>query len=64
MSFEKQICKKCGILRFCYDHIVENYLGFNHAWLCESCYAWVLENSNHKDEVRQIMIECGIEDLD
>ena len=64
MSFEKQICSKCGIFRFCYEHIVENYNGLNHQWFCEPCYSWIIENCNHKDEVRQIMIECGIEDIE
>jgi len=61
MSFEKQICKKCGLVRFCYYHLNPKK---ENQWLCEPCYSWVIEQDTHKDEVRAIMIQCGIEDIE
>jgi ribosomal protein S27E len=57
MTFEKQICEQCGKLVVCYHHQAV-------VWLCDTCYAWVIEHSIHKDKVREIMIQCGLEDLE
>ena len=60
MSFEKQECCKCYRGCFCVLYYSNNK-GF---WYCDECYSWVIEDANHKDEVRKIMIQCGIEDIE
>jgi len=60
MSFEKQECFKCKKFVMCYLRI-DKGIGF---WFCDPCYSWVIEEAGTKDQVRAIMIECGIEDLE
>jgi len=69
MSFEKQICEKCHLLRFCVD-VISLDLPPNYTkkpkqkWLCEFCYGSILEFANTKDTIRSIMIQCGLEDIE
>jgi len=65
MTFEKQQCEKCKGVCFCILHYTTTRArGHVGNWYCENCYSWLLEDANHKDQVRQIMINCGIEDLE
>lgn len=69
MSFEKQFCEKCGLLRYCVDtRSLDLPKKYTHKpkqkWLCSSCYGWVLENANTKDTIISIMVQCGIEDIE
>ena len=60
MTFEKQQCSKCFKVNFCILHYTKN----QGDWYCNNCYSWVLEDADHKDKVLEIMINCGIEDLE
>ena len=61
MTFEKQQCEQCKKVSFCVLHYKPGMEGF---WYCEKCYSWVIEDADHKDKVLEIMINCGIEDLE
>ena len=67
MSFERQFCEKCNKLSFCVDTSSLEHTFTKQPkqkWLCDYCFSWLIGNAEKKDEIRQIMIECGIEDLD
>jgi len=65
MSFEKQFCEKCNKLLYCVDtKSLETYRQVKQKWLCENCLGYVMMSWRKKDEIRAIMIKCGIEDLD
>ena len=65
MTFEKQFCEKCNTLCFCVDTTSLNTIHkVKQKWLCEFCLGFVPMSAKKKDEVRQIMIECGIEDIE
>jgi len=65
MSFEKQRCEKCRLVRFCVDvRSISEDMNVKHRWLCENCYGYTIEDARRKDTIRSIMIQCGIEDLD
>jgi len=69
MSFEKQLCEKCRLLRYCVDtsslNIDPKYSHFpKQKWLCETCYGWILENAHTKDTIISILVQCGLEDIE
>jgi len=64
MSFEKQFCEKCGRLAYCVDTRSIGHHKIKQNWLCEYCFGWVNHNAQQKDEIRAIMVQCGIEDLE
>lgn len=55
-DFQRVQCDKCNKIRFC----VQTKL----RWLCQTCHQWSVEYAGTKDRVNQIMIDCGIEDLE
>ena len=61
MTFERQICTKCKKINYCVQ-IEQNY---KLVWLCDDCFSWSINYmASKKDEIRKIMITCGIEDLE
>jgi len=65
MTFEKQICSKCNKIRFCV-YIAsldqQDKISKSKDWFCDPCLVESL--MIQKDKVSEIMIECGIEDLE
>jgi len=56
-QFEKTFCKICGKANFCIIWEMDPY--------CNDCFNWIAKiHATTKDEVRQIMYNCGIEDLE
>ena len=67
MTFERQKCKRCGRLCFCVDLRSLDIRKENKPypiWICEYDLGFVLLPAHNKDDVRKIMIECGIEDIE
>ena len=62
-NFEKEECEMCHTIQFCLETITKHPT--QSRWLCENCFGW---STNHhakiKDEIRKMMIQQGIEDLD
>ena len=62
-NFEKGICDKCKKIHFCiqtYDTKKKEFV-----FLCDDCFSWSVNyHADVKDEIRKLMIECGIEDLE
>jgi len=67
MTFERQKCRKCKRICFCVDIRSLDIRKQNDpypTWVCEYDLGWVLAPANSKDKIRQIMIDCGIEDIE
>ena len=67
MTFERQKCKLCKRLCFCVDlRSLDNRKQNDPyaTWICEYDLGFVLLPAHNKDDVRKIMIECGIEDIE
>jgi len=65
MSFERQFCEKCGKINYCVDVTSLNTpRKIKQKWLCEFCFGFVYYDAHKKDQIRKIMIECGIEDIE
>jgi len=52
-TFEHEVCSKCKRKQYC--------ILLGKAFFCENCFAWTKEYAHVKDEIRKMMIECGIE---
>ena len=55
-TFEKRTCDKCHKVNFCIEVFP--------TWYCEICFGWTKESAEIKDKVRDMMIQCGLEDLE
>jgi len=68
MSFERQICRKCKRVCFCVDvrSLDTRKFHFKHPfWICEYDLAEFLAPiTKGLNEIEQIMIKCGIEDIE
>jgi len=65
MSFEKQNCENCERIAFCVDTLSLDLLRTpKEKWLCSLCFEWLVTKKQRGETVKQIMIQCGIEDLE
>ena len=59
-NVQREICEKCNKINFCiqiYDHKEKDLI-----FLCDNCFSWAINyHADIKDEIRKMMIECGIE---
>jgi len=64
-NFEIQKCSKCHKVEPCIEKITNSHrAGIVHSWYCKFCYGWTKTDAKIKDEVYQIMVQCGIEDIE
>ena len=56
-EFEKKFFDIFEDLTICYHHQSQD-------WYFEPCYGLIIEDADHKDKVLEIMINCGIEDIE
>jgi len=67
MSFERHKCRICERVCFCVDvrSLDLRKKAFRYAyWVCEYDLQYVLEPIKTEKQIEQIMIECGIEDIE
>jgi len=61
-NFMKEKCDKCHKVQFCIETYGKNG---KPVYLCEMCFGWNTKfNAWVKDEVREILIKCGMEDIE
>jgi len=53
---EKQFCTRCTNIHFC--------IKIGKKWYCQACFEEVVNDPETKRQMEQIMIQCGIEDLE
>ena len=53
---EKQFCSRCTNIHFC--------VKVGKKWYCDPCFQEVVNDPETKRQMEQIMIQCGIEDLE
>jgi len=56
MTFEKQFCTRCTNAHFC--------IKIGKKWYCQACFEEVVNDPETSKQMEQIMIQCGIEDLE
>jgi len=67
MTFERQKCRICERICFCVDvrTLDSRKYHFKHVyWVCEYDLPGVLDPTKSEKQIEQIMIDCGIEDLE
>lgn len=64
-TYERQFCGNCKKICYCVETSSLNTdKKIKHAWLCEFCLGFIYLDAKKKDEMRAILIECGIEDIE
>jgi len=53
---EKQFCTRCTNAHFC--------IKIGKKWYCQACFEEVVNDPETSKQMEQIMIQCGIEDLE
>ena len=62
-NVEREFCEKCNEVHFCIQIYDEKERAL--IFLCDNCFSWAINyHATTKDEIRKIMIDQGIEDLD
>jgi len=62
-NFENHVCSKCHAKTYCIEWTHTHKRTTKTAFYCELCFGWIPESAQVKDDINQIMVECGIEPI-
>jgi len=65
MSFENQMCDYCRKICYCVDVRSLDFKPKNNKnFACEFCLGFQVGSASLKDKITEIMINCGIENIE